>query len=276
MVHQQVSQFVSGLGVRLISAVLLAAITIIYIVAGGWYFSALMVVICGLLAYEWVGLMRPDSPLQRNWMLALLGLFVLSLVITANLAGVRWAFIGALIAVLCLAMASAITNRASLKGALGGMIYIGLPALSLLWLRNEQGAEAMLVLWLFLIVWSTDTGAFLIGSALGGVKLAPRISPGKTWSGAIGGAAIAAIIGAILSFTLGGEVLTGAVIAALLSVLAQIGDLFESLIKRRAAVKHSGDLIPGHGGMLDRLDGLLFAAPAMAIVMIVLDPRLVG
>ncbi len=274
--HRPDRHFLLGLGQRFISALLLATITVVYLVAGGWYFSALVIVISVLLAHEWVGLMRPATPRHRYLMLAMLGGFIIALVLGATLSSVHLTLIGCLVAVIGIMTLIVFRHRRYLAGALGGMVYIGLPALSLMWLRNEQGAEAMLVLWLFLIVWSTDTGAFLVGSAFGGHKLAPRISPGKTWSGAIGGAAAAAIIGGTLSFFFGGEVMTGAAIATLLSILAQLGDLFESMLKRRAAVKHSGDLIPGHGGMLDRLDGLLFAAPALALVMILLEPRLVG
>jgi phosphatidate cytidylyltransferase len=149
--------------------------------------------------------------------------------------------------------------RGAACGVAGGG-WIVLAAAALVWLRADPAAGRANVLMLLVAVWASDIGAYLVGRLVGGPRLAPRVSPGKTWSGAAGGLLAAAAAGAAAGRG------HGAVAGALLSVLAQGGDLAESLAKRRAGVKDSGALIPGHGGLLDRLDGLLAAAPAAALL----------
>jgi phosphatidate cytidylyltransferase len=154
-------------------------------------------------------------------------------------------------------------------GAFGaGLAYIAVALASLVWLREAPGVGFGTVVFLLAIVWATDVGAYLIGRWVGGVLLAPSISPGKTWSGAVGGLAAAVLVGLGLSWRWSHAMHWGAVaaLAVLLSVASQLGDLLESAAKRRCGVKDSGRLIPGHGGLLDRVDGILCAAPAMAIV----------
>ena len=137
-----------------------------------------------------------------------------------------------------------------------GFVYALAAALALLWVRDRADNGIALVFWVFAIVWATDIGAYFTGRAIGGPKLAPAISPGKTWAGFYGGIVAAAIVaGAWAMFTGLDPVLL--LLAPLFSVAAQGGDLFESWMKRRAGVKDSGRLLPGHGGVFDRLDGLL-------------------
>jgi phosphatidate cytidylyltransferase len=149
-----------------------------------------------------------------------------------------------------------------------GVLYVGVPALSFLLLRLSPVHPLWIVLMLFLAIWATDTGALIAGSLIGGRKLAPAWSPKKTWAGFFGGLACAAVIsggtGAVLSAAPATAVLFGLVI----SLAAQMGDLFESVVKRRAGRKNSGELIPGHGGVLDRIDSSLFAAPIAAILVL--------
>ena len=147
-----------------------------------------------------------------------------------------------------------------------GILYVGLASISLLWLRNG-GNEAgrANVLFLVLVVWASDIGAYAAGRLLGGPKLAPSLSPGKTWSGSVGGLAAAIAVGLLAARAVPSSGWgAAAVVAGLLGVASQAGDLLESGIKRHFGVKDSGRLIPGHGGLLDRLDGLLAAAPAAA------------
>lgn len=140
-----------------------------------------------------------------------------------------------------------------------GILYFGLPAVLLIWLRDVGGRET--VLWLFMLVWATDTGAFVFGKLIGGPKLAPSISPKKTWAGLFGGVLCAASLGAIFAFAVGHSALSPlAVLSGVLAVVAQGGDLFESWVKRRIGVKDAGSIMPGHGGLLDRVDGLLAVA----------------
>jgi phosphatidate cytidylyltransferase len=185
----------------------------------------------------------------------LVGVALILLAILALWSG-GWLF-GALVAAATIAMLvewHALTKRRGAIWMPAGLLYIGAGAIALVWLRSlDNGA---IVLWIFIVTWSTDILAYFTGRSLGGPKLAPSISPGKTWSGLIGGVLGAALGGALIVHYCGlarGLVL----LAPLLAIAAQCGDLFESSLKRRAGVKDSGRLLPGHGGVLDRLDGLL-------------------
>jgi phosphatidate cytidylyltransferase len=124
------------------------------------------------------------------------------------------------------------------------------------------------VFWLFAVVWATDTAAYISGRLIGGPKLAPRFSPNKTWAGLIGGALAAALVGVIAATLMGDAPMPSMALASAgLAVVAQAGDLVESALKRRFGVKDASTLIPGHGGVLDRLDGMLFAAPVFVALM---------
>ena len=137
-----------------------------------------------------------------------------------------------------------------------GFLYALIPALALLWIRERDASGLFLLLWAFIVTWSTDIGAYFVGRAIGRKKLAPAISPGKTVAGFWGGVAAAAIFGGAWALLTGlGTALL--VLAPLFGMAAQAGDLFESWMKRRAGVKDSGSWLPGHGGVLDRLDGLV-------------------
>ena len=149
----------------------------------------------------------------------------------------------------------------------GGFIYALLPALALLWIRERDASGLFLLLWVFIVTWSTDIGAYFVGRAIGRRKLAPAISPGKTVAGFWGGVAVAALLGgAWVVLTELGPALF--VLAPLLAMAAQAGDLFESWMKRRAGVKDSGAWLPGHGGVLDRLDGLVPVAVLTALAQL--------
>lgn len=158
-----------------------------------------------------------------------------------------------------------------LHWSVGGFFYCLLPALALLWIRDRSGDQGLsLLLWVFVVTWSTDIGAYFAGRRFGKRKLAPTISPGKTVEGLWGGMAAAALLGAawVLSTDLNWVLLP---LAPLFAVAAQVGDLFESKMKRMAGIKDSGSWLPGHGGLLDRLDGLVpvavltFAAQAAGL-----------
>jgi phosphatidate cytidylyltransferase len=158
-----------------------------------------------------------------------------------------------------------------------GALYVGLPCLAILWLRVQPHGGLATLLWLFALVWATDTGAYAAGRLIGGPKLAPTISPNKTWAGLIGGAVAAAAIGfAVFSLLPEGNSLWLVPVSAALALVEQGGDLFESAAKRQAGVKDSGNLIPGHGGALDRLDGLLAVSVAVAALCVILGRPLVA
>jgi len=151
-----------------------------------------------------------------------------------------------------------------------GLVYILPAAAAMLWLRYDAAAGWANVLFILLTVSLTDVGAYLFGRLIGGPKLAPAISPGKTWSGAAGGLAFALAVGLGAAGLTESPIWRALALAAGLSVASQAGDLLESGIKRYFGVKDSGGLIPGHGGLLDRLDGLLTAAPVAALLAVVL------
>jgi phosphatidate cytidylyltransferase len=149
----------------------------------------------------------------------------------------------------------------------GGVIYIGLPSLALVGLRVYPPQGALVVLGLFLIVWATDTGALVFGKLVGGKKIAPRLSPGKTWAGTIGGSVTAAMVFAVYIAFFGFNLWFAMLFAFIFSFAAHGGDLFESLVKRRFGYKDSGGLIPGHGGVLDRMDSMFACSVVLALLI---------
>lgn len=162
-----------------------------------------------------------------------------------------------------------LTKTWSSSWAISGFFYAAVPAIALIWIRLVEPANhwPKLLLWAFIVTWSTDIGAYLVGKTIGRTKLAPSISPGKTVEGLIGGVVIAALLGGAWAYDqhLGGALLF---LAPLFTLAAQAGDLFESWMKRRAGVKDSGNWVPGHGGVLDRLDGLVPVAVLTAAVQL--------
>jgi phosphatidate cytidylyltransferase len=150
---------------------------------------------------------------------------------------------------------------------MGLILYSIAAVLALLWLRHQPAYGRETILWLLVCVWATDIGAYFVGSYAGGAKLAPSISPSKTWSGLVGGASATAVVSALFGLAIdAGQSLTLALTGVGIALVAQAGDLLESAQKRRAGVKDSGRLIPGHGGILDRIDGLIAALVFIAAV----------
>lgn len=192
--------------------------------------------------------------------------------VEAVLGGWPFAILVAAIATIMYLEWSRMVGRWGLAWKLFGFAYCLLPAISLLWIRERAEFEGIgsgfdLLIWVFLVVWSTDIGAYFAGRAIGGPKLAPSISPNKTIAGLVGGVLAATILAGLWVYAMG---LPAALLslAAPLAVAAQLGDLFESGLKRRAGVKDSGTWLPGHGGLLDRLDGLVPVAVLTALLML--------
>ena len=155
-----------------------------------------------------------------------------------------------------------------------GLLYVAVPAASLVWLRQLQIADSAnagiaVVLYPLFVVWATDIGAYFAGRRIGGPKLAPTISPNKTWAGLGGGMVAAALVGGICAnfSPYPPSWIAGMDLAIILALISQGGDLFESWLKRRVGAKDSGTLIPGHGGLLDRVDGLVFTLPLFALLV---------
>jgi phosphatidate cytidylyltransferase len=160
------------------------------------------------------------------------------------------------------------TRRSIIFWKLAGLVYIALPFFSLIWIRDQpQGMR--IIYWLMALIWATDIACYFTGRAIGGWKLAPKISPNKTWSGLVGGIVAAAMVGvATVYITDPLKPLALISLSTMLGIYAQIGDLLESGLKRFFGVKHSGDLLPGHGGILDRVDGIVLVAPKVAFVVL--------
>lgn len=249
---------------RVISAIVMAAVAITLTFAGLWPFALLICVCSVILAWEWSGITGNKGNSLEVAMHA--GL----LVGVSLLAGTGEFVIGLAILAACAAAAYLMMRRPML--ALG-MIYIGLPAIALITLRSDALYGWLAIVFLLLVVWCADTMAYICGRSIGGPKVAPSISPGKTWSGAVGGMLFPAIFGFFYAKWLGNsDPLMLAAVAGGLAIISQIGDFAESAIKRRAGVKDSSGLIPGHGGLLDRLDALIFAAVAAAILALIRNP----
>jgi phosphatidate cytidylyltransferase len=151
-----------------------------------------------------------------------------------------------------------------------GALWVTLPCICLLWLARGGPNGRATLLWVLAVVWATDIGAYMIGRTAGGPRLAPRWSPRKTWAGLAGGTACAALAGWATAAWLGiSPALPLVLLSAGLAIVEQFGDLAESLAKRRFGVKDSSGLIPGHGGLLDRLDGLLAVIPVVALLTLI-------
>jgi phosphatidate cytidylyltransferase len=166
-------------------------------------------------------------------------------------------------------MARSVAELEPLWAALG-TLWVALPCVAFLWLAGEKVGGRATLLWVFAAVWATDIGAYAFGYIFGGPRLAPRWSPRKTWAGLAGGVLCAALTGTATARLLGiSPAVSLTVLSAGLAVVEQFGDLAESMAKRRFGVKDSGGLIPGHGGLLDRLDGLLAVVPAVALLTLI-------
>ena len=251
-----------SLGLRIASAAVLIPVTVACVWVGGWLFDLLVLAVVVLLTNEWDRLCGGTG--LRTVMGAMQAGTLAAVAILAALGLYPAAFGVIAIGAVALLGVSRGLNRPPLWPA-AAVPYFGIPALALIWLRTETEHGAAVMLFLLAVVWALDSGAILAGRTIRGPRLAPAVSPNKTWSGLIGGLVAAAATGAVAAW-LAASGAWGALIAISLVIwlISQAGDLAESAIKRHFGVKDSGLLIPGHGGILDRVDGLLFAAPALA------------
>lgn len=231
---------------------------------GDLWFAALIAVLTVACGGEW----RKMAGLESRGVgpILILGpLFVLVIGVEASPA----AGLLALLMTLFLALAAFGAPWTERRWTATGLIYIGLAALALVYLRETPEVGRNLLFMLFGAVWLSDIGGYVAGRLIGGPRLAPAISPNKTWAGAFG-AVIFVLIGVVVLASLASIPFEPLLLMGLLlSIATQTGDLFESWMKRRFGVKDSGTVIPGHGGVLDRVDGVLFAAPVLAAFVFV-------
>jgi phosphatidate cytidylyltransferase len=249
---------------RVVSAAVLAPVPLAAIWFGEPWLAVLAALAGGVMAWEWGRLCQ-----GRAWSGS--GELVIGIVVAAVVAGASGGVVDgvAVVAVgAALVWMLAVGRREEEPVWLAfGTIWIAVPCVLLLWLARPHNAGRATVLWLFAVVWATDIGAYVFGRMIGGPRLAPSWSPNKTWAGLIGGTVCAGIVGWAAALVLEGEPALPLVAASAgLAIVEQFGDLAESVAKRRFGVKDSGGLIPGHGGLLDRLDGLLTAIPAVALL----------
>lgn len=261
----------SELMLRVNSALVLVILSLSLTYAGSKTFAALILFFTTLMSWEWSRVVRERGAD---------GIFVLQVAATIA-AGVLILKNHPVLAVGIIMMATYAAfwihkwtgAESDPWWSAAGVYYTGFPAISLIAIRQDPEYGFYAIIYLFLVVWCADTGAFFTGRMIGGPKLAPSISPNKTWSGLVGGALAAMIAGVAFALWFGNTSVSAmATLSLLLALIAQAGDLGESAIKRFFGVKHSSGLIPGHGGVLDRLDGLVFAAMGAGLVAAIADP----
>ena len=247
----------SNLTVRVLAAVVLIPLVLLAVWAGPVAFMFLVGGVALIMAQEWADIAF-DGDAGQRLMLAAAG-------VSGAVAGLGGPFLWPALCVMALAWAGSILLRAETRRGFSlyhitGVPYVGLAALALVALRMSETCGLPAILFLFMVVWMADTLAYFAGRALGGPKLAPKISPNKTWAGFLGamfGGGIAALVFVLFSGTFNAPLIVAGFV---LGAWEQLGDLFESALKRRYGVKDSGTIIPGHGGVLDRVDGLVAAA----------------
>ncbi|MCA8931236.1 MAG: phosphatidate cytidylyltransferase [Rhodospirillaceae bacterium] len=255
----------SNLQARIATAFVIGplAIAAAWLHHGTWVALIAVAVVAG--GREWARMMVPHAALPLTLRL---GAGLAATAVVASLFGVPWG-LGVLVAAVALAwLPWPVAGEAALVGPLAwGLLYLGPSAVALVWLHAQPGIGLTLVIWVLVVVWTTDIGAYASGRSIGGPRLWPAVSPRKTWAGFVGGLVLGSLGGLAVRRLAVGDLSPSVVaVAVAVSLASQAGDLLESGIKRRHGVKDTGGLLPGHGGVLDRLDGLFVAAPVFAMI----------
>jgi phosphatidate cytidylyltransferase len=243
---------------RIVSSVVLAPVVLGAVWFGGWALAILAAAAGAILMFEWLTVTgRPPRSVPG-------AIAIVAVAAGILIAGLSYMFVGIAIVGVAAIVLFAATRDIWLGG---GIVYAATMAISLLAIRFDLGYGLIGVIFVLAVVWATDIAAYAAGRTVGGPKLWPAVSPKKTWAGSIGGL-IAAVVAGLLVAVVAGERpgLAVAAVAFVLSLACQAGDLFESAVKRKFGVKDASRLIPGHGGLLDRVDGLTFAAPLAAAI----------
>ena len=254
---------------RLMAASVLVPLGLGLTWAGGWAFAAMIIAFAGLLGREWARLCGVLQGGLTGWSLpAGVALLMIAAEVEHRHLAAGMVGVGLIIALLMMHAKPFGSRRAGWLAL--GVVAILPAGLSLLWLRSVEQDGMAIIFWLMLVVWVTDSAAYAAGRSIGGPRLAPRISPSKTWAGLVGGLTAATLVGGLAATALTGSAFGPAALTGLaIGIACSLGDLFESYLKRTFRVKDSGGLIPGHGGVMDRLGSLLAAAPVTAILYLV-------
>jgi phosphatidate cytidylyltransferase len=251
---------------RVTSGLVMVLVALALVYAGVVPFALLVLAVGMLMSWEWGHLVRGVAVDSAICVHAVAVAIAIGLVST----GYPLLALLALVAGGIVVASLTIHERCFLSTA--GVLYVGLPAVAMVWLRANEPHGFAAVIFLFLVVWTTDTMAFAVGRAMGGPKLWPAISPNKTWAGFFGGIVSSAMLSALFA-----QVVPGAhswrlgLIGLVMGVIAQGGDLFESALKRAFGVKDASHLIPGHGGVMDRMDGIVAVVVAAALLSLAFD-----
>lgn len=255
------------LWLRIVSGLTLALMTLALLYAGPKSFAVLVLIVVLIMCWEWGRVVR-GRKLDISFLVHA----------TTACASVVLSAVGQPGLALALVLIGTITVfmlnlGTSARASATGVVYVALPAVSLLWLRADEPHGFSAVLLVFAIVWASDTAAFVAGKAVGGIKLWPSVSPNKTWAGLIFAIPASAVIGLVAAILLDHGAQAYVIVASIiLGVVAQAGDLAESALKRGFGVKDSSDLIPGHGGFMDRMDGVVAVAAAAGVIALATNP----
>ncbi|MBI1366395.1 MAG: phosphatidate cytidylyltransferase [Alphaproteobacteria bacterium] len=250
---------------RAASAAVLIPIAIAALYAGGAVFAAIVAFASTLMIFEWTRMIDGRDFSASFYALALAGAGAFAFAAAGQFV---WAYALCGVGALASGLAAAIARR-RWRWAAFGAAYVLAPSVALIWLRSDTENGRSLVLMLFLIVWGADTGGYMGGRLVGGPKMSPVVSPAKTWAGAAGGVIMGALAGLVTALFIfqRSETAFLVVVGASLGLASILGDTAESAFKRIFGVKDASGFIPGHGGVLDRLDGMIFATTAMSLVL---------
>jgi phosphatidate cytidylyltransferase len=251
----------SDLGLRAASSLALATIALVDLWLGGLWVAVLAAIAVAVMLWELHRMVSGSGGVTDPCLVAA-ALAGAAAVFVASPAGTSWA-------AACLAGGAALVLMLARRPVsfwmAGGLVYAGFALAYLTVIRETPGLGFHALLWLILVVAAADIGAYFVGRAVGGPKLWLRVSPGKTWSGALGGQAIAVVVGVLVGSLLGWRPLAAALVSLGVAIASQAGDLLKSAVKRRHGVKDASRLIPGHGGVMDRIDGLMGALWFLAL-----------
>ena len=256
----------NALLIRVLSAIVMLPIAIYIILAGGLPLFLLISLLSIIILSEWNGICE-NKPFSFLFVVQSFCTILLLLQLNMGSPYIGYAFICSIVSIIAVSY----LVKAKILWSVLGFLYAFIPSSSVLLI--QEGFGSYVLLWMMLLIWGMDTGAYFVGKKVGGPKMSPKISPNKTWSGLIGGTITAMILAYLFlqfvevqNIAIFENALILLILSGSLAILSQIGDLTESAVKRKYSVKDSGSIIPGHGGVMDRVDGILFVAPAILLM----------